>query len=240
METYSTPDAAETVEIEFRVPDRQLFFVDASAVTGGSISLAELFPRADGRLLEYFTVEGVRPDRVFAAADDTPGIDEARLVRAIEDSSLFEFVVSGPCIGGTLADLGAVIREVQARDGVGQVVADVPPHVDVREVVESVSDRHEVEFVARRERDRSAPEFTRKAFRDALVERLTERQLETLRIALASGYYRWPREATAEDCAERLGISQPTFAQHLRAGERKVLEALLEDVHHPDTPPAIR
>lgn len=239
METRSTSDAEGTVEVEFRVPDRRLFFVDVSAVTGGSISLAELFPRADGRLLEYFTVEGVRPERVFEAAGDATGIDEARLVREVDDSSLFEFVVSGPCIGGTLADLGAVIREVEARDGTGRVVADVPPHASVREVVESVQERHEAEFVARRIRDRSAPEFTRKAFRDALVDRLTERQMETLRAALGSGYYRWPREATAEECAERLGISQPTFAQHLRAGERKVLEALLEDVHREDSPAAM-
>lgn len=239
METHPTSGAEETVEVEFRVPDRRLFFVDASAVTGGSISLAELFPRADGRLLEYFSVEGVSPDHVLEAAEEAPGVDEMRLVRAIEDCSLFEFVVSGPCIGGTLADLGAVIRTVEARDGVGRVVADVPPHVGVREVVESVRERHEAEFVARRERERSAPEFTRKAFREGLVDRLTERQLETLRVAIDSGYYRWPREATAEECAGRLGIAQPTFTQHLRAGERKVLEALLEDVH-PESPAAIQ
>lgn len=235
METHRTAGAEETVEVEFRVPDRRLFFVDASAVTGGTVSLAELFPRADGRLLEFFTVEGVQPDSVLAVADNAPGIDEARLVRAVDDSSLLEFVVSGPCIAGTLADVGAVIREVEARDGTGRVVADVPPHVGVREVVESVRERHEAEFVARRERDRSAPQFTRKALQDGLVDRLTERQLETLQTALAAGYYRWPREVTSEECADRLGITQPTFAQHLRAAEQKVLEALLEDVHTEST-----
>ena len=239
METHRTTGPESTVEVEFRVPDRGLFFVDASAVTGGSVSLAELFPRADGRLLEYFTVEDVPPEPVFEAAEGAVGIDEARLVRTIEDSSLFEFVVSGPCIAGTLADLGAVVREVEALDGVGRVVADVPPHVGVREVVETVREHHEAEFVARRERDRSAPEFTRKAFRDALVDRLTDRQLESLRAALAAGYYRWPREATAEECAEALGITQPTFTEHLRAGERKILEALLDDVHA-ETPTVAR
>lgn len=240
MGTNTTRDGKGAVEVEFCVPDRRLFFVEASAVTGGSISLAELFPRADGRLLEYFTVDGVQPERIVEVAGDAPGIDEARLVRAVDDSSLIEFVVSGPCIGGTLANLGAVIREVEAENGTGRVVADVPSHVDVRAVVESVRERHEAEFVACRVRDHSAPEFSREGFRDALLDRLTERQLETLREALASGYYRWPREATAEECAERLGISQPTFAQHIRAGERKVLEALLKDVHHRDAPAAMQ
>lgn len=240
METHPTVDPDETVELEFSVPDRGLFFVEASAETAAEISLAELFPRADGRLLEYFTIEGVPPDRVLEVVRDASAIDEARLVRAVDDSSLFEFVVSGPCIAGTLAEVGAVVREVVARDGIGRVVADVPPHVGVRTVVETVQGRHEAEFVARRERDRSAPEFTRKTFRDGLVDRLTERQLESLRTALAAGYYRWPREATAEECAERLGISQPTFTQHLRAGERKLLEVLLEDVHRQELPAAIQ
>ena len=237
MATHHISGVEAAVQLEFRVPDRGLFFVDASRDAPATVSLAELFPRADGRLLEYFTVEGVPPDRVFDLADDEPSIDEARLVSSTDDSSLFEFVVSGPCIAGTLADVGAAVRSVSARAGVGRVVADVPPHADVREVVEAVQDAHDAELVARRERDHDTPAFTKGAFRERLVDRLTERQLETLRTALAAGYYRWPRAATAEECAERLGIAQPTFTQHLRAGERKLLEALFE-VTQPREPPS--
>lgn len=240
MATHHVEKSGEAVEIEFRVPDRRLFFVDASGDATGRVSLAELFPRADGRLLEYFTIEGVPPDRVFDLVADEPSVDEARLVRSMDDGSLFEFVVSGPCIAGTLADAGAAVRAVSARAGVGRVVADVPPHADVREVVESVQELHDAELVARRERDRPAPAFTKGAFRETLVEQLTERQLETLRTALAAGYYRWPREATAEECAERLDIAQPTFTQHLRAGERKVLEALFDESRQSEAPPAAR
>lgn len=239
METHHTERPEEPVEVEFRVSDRDLFFVDASALTGASISLAELFPRADGLLLEYFTIEGVPPDQVVEVVRDASAIDEARLVRAVEESSLFEFVVSGPCIAGTLAEVGATARDVEAVDGVGRVVTDVPPHVGVRDVVESVCERHDAEFVARREHERSAPEFMGKAFRTGVIDRLTERQLESLRTALAAGYYRWPREATAEECADVLGISQPTFTQHLRAAEEKVLEDLLEEVNT-DPPVAIQ
>lgn len=240
MEPHHKDRAGVTVELELEVPDRDLFFVDASAKTGAEISLAELFPRADGRLLEYFTVEGVPPDRVVEAARNAAAVDEARLVRSVDGGSLFEFVVSGPCIGGTLAGVGAVIRELTASDGVGRVLADVPPHVDVREVVEVVGDHHQAVLVAQRGRDRAGPEFTRRAFRERLREQLTDRQLETLRTALSAGYYRWPREATAEECADRLGISQPTFAQHLRAAERKVFDSLFEDTERRERPAVVR
>lgn len=240
MKTHHANQSDGTVELEFRVPDRRLFFVDASAKTGAEISLAKLFPRADGLLLEYFTIEGVPPDRVVEAAREATAIDEARLVRSVDGSALFEFVVSGPCIGGTLAEAGAVIRELGASDGVGRVLADVPPHVDVRAVVEAVGERHDASLLARRERDRPAPEFSRQSFRATLRDQLTDRQLETLRAALAAGYYRWPREATAEECADDLGISQPTFAQHLRVAERKVLETLFEESRRRERPATVR
>lgn len=235
MATQDHQPAETAVELEFRVRDRDLFFVRASG-RGARVALAEMVQRSDGRLLEYFTVEGVSPDPVRAAAERAPGIDDARLVRRVEGHHLFEFVVAGPCVGATLADAGAVVREAVAEDGVGRVLADVPPHADAGRVVETVRARHDAELLARRERDRPAPEFTRQAFCVRLADRLTDRQLEVLRTAYAGGYFTWPRESTAEECAEALGVTQPTFTQHLRASERKVLGALLEDLPGGDDP----
>lgn len=225
-----------SVELEFRVRDTALFFVRASADANCRITLAEMIHRSDGRLLEYFTVEGVPPDSVLAAAEAAASIDDARVVRheETEDETLYEFVVDGPCIGSTLADEGALIRDVAATDGVGRVVADVPPHVDAQQVVETVRDRHDADLTAHRERDRRFPDFTAREFRATLVGRLTGRQLETLRTAYAGGYFDWPRESTAEACASALGISQPTFNQHLRASQRKLLDSLF------DVPPGMR
>lgn len=229
MATGEVQPAETSVELEFRLDDRALFFVRASAEAGCRVSLADMIHRTDGRLLEYFSVEGAAPDDVLAAAAAAPSIDDARLVRDADGGALYEFVVSGPCVGATLADAGAVVRAVTAEDGVGLVVADVPPHADATDVIRTVEDRHDGELVARRERDRSAPEFTAREFRARLAERLTDRQLETLRTAFASGYFAWPRERTAAECAAVLDITQPTFNQHLRAGQAKLIEALLDE-----------
>lgn len=221
--------SGSSVEVEFQVRDRDLFFVRASGEVSCQVALAEMIHRSDGRLLEYFTVEGATQERVLTAAGEATAIDDARAIREDGDETLYEFVVSGPCIGGTLADAGAMIREVVAVDGVGRVVAEVPPHADARQVAETVADRHGAELIARRQRDRAAPDFTGRAFRATLAESLTDRQLEALRTAYASDYFAWPRESTAEECAEALGISQPTFTQHLRAAQAKLAAALFDE-----------
>lgn len=228
MATHDLERTERSVELAFEVRDRRLFFVRASAEASCRVTLAEMVHRSDGDLLEFFTIEGASPGAVLDAAAEATAIEDARLIRENEGESLFEFVVSGPCIGGTLADVEAIVRDVVAEDGVGRVVADVPPHADARRVVETVRARHDAELVVQRERDRSAPEFTAREFRATLADRLTDRQLETLRTAWAAGYFAWPRESTGEDCADALGIAQPTFTEHLRIGQAKVVEALFD------------
>jgi predicted DNA binding protein len=70
------------------------------------------------------------------------------------------------------------------------------------------------------------PFQTRRTFYATLEERLTDRQLEALRLAYRSGYFEWPRDSSASDVAESMGVTQPTFNGHLRAGERKLFELL--------------
>jgi len=47
--------------------------------------------------------------------------------------------------------------------------------------------------------------------------------------ALTSGYFEWPRGSTAEEVASSLGIAAPTFHEHLRAGERKLIESFFAE-----------
>ena len=216
----------ETVELELRVRDRNCFFVAASSEASCTVQLEEMFQRSDGRLLEFFSVQGASPERVLGLSADAPAIDEARIVRSDDEGGLFQFVVAGPCVTVTLADTGAVTRSVTASDGEGRVVADVPRHVDVRTVVEAFRDRHPgSELVARRQRS-GGLRVARDAAEGRLLDRLTDRQQEALRTAYLSGYFSWPRESGAEACADALGVSQPTFSQHLRVGQHRLFDVL--------------
>jgi len=227
--TESMPSGS-AVELEFAIRDEDCFFVDVSAREACRVDLEHLIHRSDELLLEFFSVEGASADRVLEIAGASSIIADARLVGAGADNDLFEFVVSGPCVTTTLADAGAVTREVSAENGRGRVVADVPAHVDVRGVVETFRSRHgDTTLVAQRDREQPVPVQTRNGARATIGDRLTAKQFEVLRTAYAGGYFRWPRERTADECAQALGISQPTFSQHIRTAQEKVFEALFED-----------
>lgn len=67
-------------------------------------------------------------------------------------------------------------------------------------------------------------------FVDEVYDTLSDRQLEALLTAKSEGYYSWPREVNANEVAEEVGISGPTFLEHLRKAEKKMLVPLLEEV----------
>jgi len=56
---------------------------------------------------------------------------------------------------------------------------------------------------------------------------LSKRQLEVVEAALNAGYYDWPRGADAETVASQLDITHPTFLEHLRKAEKKLLSNAL-------------
>ncbi|WP_408960480.1 helix-turn-helix domain-containing protein [Natrinema sp. 74] len=57
---------------------------------------------------------------------------------------------------------------------------------------------------------------------------LTDRQHEALALAISRGYYDNPRQATASELAEEMGISQPSMSNLLRRGERQLLTSTIE------------
>ena len=65
---------------------------------------------------------------------------------------------------------------------------------------------------------------------DRVYDQLSPRQIECLFEASDAGYYNWPREISATDVADLLGVSSPTFLEHLRKGEQKALDLVLEEL----------
>lgn len=57
---------------------------------------------------------------------------------------------------------------------------------------------------------------------------LSDRQYETVQMALEMGYFAWPRETDIETIADALDIAHSTALEHLRKGQRKLLERSLQ------------
>lgn len=235
MGTAGFESTGRASELELRTRDPSCFFIAASERLDCQVELEHFVNRSDGRLLEYFSVVDAVPADVLAMAEEADGITDTRLVNRGVNSGLFEFIVSGKCVTTTLADAGAVATSVGADSGVGNVVADVPAHVDVRQVFTRFRDCHpETEMVACRDADESVPVRTDRGAEAALAGRLTDKQLEVLRTAYLSGYFNWPRQSSAEECAEALDIAQPTFSQHIRAAQHRVLGGMFGTDHGAD------
>lgn len=212
-------------EIVLRVRDPACFLVRASREADCEVRLEELLHRADDRIVEVVSFMDASVDRVNSMAVEEPSVADARLVGDGPDGCLFEFVVDEPSVSGSLAEAGAMTRSVAAASGVGRLVAVVPSGVDVRSVLEAFQrDYPDSELLAQRERD--PPIRTPQGLHVALAGRLTEKQFEAVETAFRLGYFEWPREHTATECASALGISQPTFSQHVRAAEHAVFGVL--------------
>lgn len=55
---------------------------------------------------------------------------------------------------------------------------------------------------------------------------LSERQREVFKLARERGYYEWPREVSAKELADELGVSKATTLEHLRKAEAKIMNSL--------------
>lgn len=107
----------------------------------------------------------------------------------------------------TYGEKGMTVRLVGPETAVQTLFDQLPQ--DVREELE-------VERIAE-----YGPEST------DLRGQLTTRQLEVLGGAIDIGYYSFPREATIDDLARRLGISRSTTSEHLRRIEARVFGTLV-------------
>ena len=127
-----------------------------------------------------------------------------------------------------LVERDGAIRSLSIDGDSVRAIIDLPATTETREFIETLQGEYpETELLARRSRDR--PATTRHELRTAFEERLTERQQEVLRTAYLSGFFESPRANTGQEITASLGISQPTFIQHLRASQRKIFEMVFDE-----------
>lgn len=221
------------VELKFDVSDAGCFVVEVSAELGCRCRVERgVFVADDGGegIRCYLRVEGVSTERARDALDERADVREARVVRSGDDEGLLEIVRTD--LGPTaqfLRDAGASIREATADHGEGTLIVQVSRAADIRRLVDVVQSGYPgSKLVAKRELDGESRGPMDPW--EQLSEQLTDKQKIALETACANGYYEWPRESTAEEIAESMGISSATLHQHLRRGEQKILSVFLEEM----------
>jgi len=215
-----------TVELEFRADSDEACLVwlaqacDCRMEIVGSVDLGE-------DVLQYLAVDGASVEAVADAAVGSDTITGARVIRAEgEDAGVVE-LRTPRSLRSSLSEVGARLEAAVVTSAGTRVVVEAPSDADVRAIHEAVRRSNPgATLVTKTEGDRSKLDDREGV---GVTEALTDRQREILQAAYLAGYYAWPRDTTAEELAESLGIASPTLHQHLRRAERNILDALFSE-----------
>lgn len=215
-------------QLTFRVTAPDGYLAPLSLDAEGPLRLEWSTPDEKGtnRYRHYITAVGLDPNRAVELAREREHIESVEHIGDNSDGKVLE-IITNDSLTQRLFDVGATPASVVAEDGETTIVAEVSDDADSREVAEAVKGLFETaELVSKRDRDRPIP--TTDEFYDAVDDGLTDRQRSALKHAFFGGYFSWPRDATAEDIAESMDISSPTFHYHIRHAQHALTEAYLE------------
>ncbi|WP_135661885.1 bacterio-opsin activator domain-containing protein [Halorhabdus rudnickae] len=219
--------ADRVVELTLRLSDPAAPFVATGAETDTRIDMKGVIPQGK-ELLCYVDAETGEqsPDEIAATLADHQAIVETRTVAEYDGGGSIEVRQRAETPLGQLLSQGGIVRSATFGPDEDRVVIELPPSEDVRRIADAITRQYDAEVLAKRERKRD--ERTTGEVRDELTDRLTDRQQEALRTAFYADYFESPRESSAAEVADALGITGPTLLHHLRAGQRKLLAELFE------------
>ncbi|QLK25153.1 PAS domain-containing protein [Natrinema zhouii] len=217
-------DAVVAVELE--LTDRSLAPVALSAEADCRLEYRRSVHRTDDETASLFTVTGANADELVAAAAALPDVD-CRVIVERDEECLIELTGADELVGW-LSERGARTQAIESEAGRARVTLEIPRSANVRSVVEAVEDRYSgTDVVSFQQRDRD--DETREEFAAGLEAALTDRQFGALQRAYLGGYFEWPRPTTGEELAQTMGVSRPTFHEHLRTAEAKLCRAFFGD-----------
>lgn len=180
------------------------------------VSTSVTLPQSEGSVSE-FLAEGTPPDR-----------DDIREIFSYGTQSLYRIRHDGEerCPCECLGKHGCPIHRYMAEDGKLTLVFHAADFETLQTAVDDLRQRYSPVDVQRLLQPplEGTPEdrvFVNRG-------RLTDRQLEVLETAYKMGYFERPKQANATEIADRLGIAQSTFTEHLMTAQRKLLDDTLE------------
>ncbi|SIS13675.1 bacterio-opsin activator domain-containing protein [Natronorubrum thiooxidans] len=215
------------VELEFEVTDPRVFYLTVTEEFDCRCEFERSIPIDDGKIMHYHMITGVQPAAVLELAADSDHIEDATAIAKRDDGFVLQSTTS-KSPAETALQAGATYQSAVAEDGRGRLVVEAPQSADIREIVAGLEEAFStVELRSKRERERSI--HTADEFRDAVEAQLTEKQRTAIESAYFSGYYDWPREITAEELADSMGVSSSTLHQHLRNGIWHLLSSFFQN-----------
>jgi PAS domain S-box-containing protein len=201
-------------ELEFEVTGSSCLAVPVSAALDCYCEVEHNTLTSDDDHLLYLRVDHPKAADVIDAAATVDSVTSCRPVWEDDEECVVE-VIKTESGAETMIGFGAAVSEASAERGTGTLVIQLPQSVDTGAVVDAYIDRNpDARLVSKRTVDRAVE--TAQSVDDGALEHLTEKQRSALFTAFHAGYFNWPRGSTAEEVASSLGVTSPTFQQHLR------------------------
>jgi len=217
--------ASTVVELEFEgVPGDPSPIFPATRAEA-NVSLEGSTPNSEGWLLHLAT-EGVPPTKIADWMQASTHVERTRVITNGSQSGRLEAVLSSSPLLDVLTTTGASLQEATVSPDEARFIVTAPTDADISHIVNRVTEECPgVDLMATCER---SPERATNPQPGGMLDELTPRQREVLEAAYRAGYFSWPRESTAEEVAEALGIARSTVHAHLRKSERNILSEILE------------
>jgi PAS domain S-box-containing protein len=213
-------------ELTFRVPEPDAVFARTARALDCRLDL-EGYVAVGDRWALYVAVEGTGPGDVAAALREAAAVESTRVLDGGTDGGRIEIVAEEPPMLRTVTGGAASIRTASADAEALELVLEAPVDTDARTVAGRVREVYPgAELVAKHERDHRATTLGRP---DGVLGELTDRQREALEAAYRAGYFDWPRDSSAEQVADSLGVAGATFHGHLRKAERRLIARLFDE-----------
>jgi len=186
---------------------------------GVTVELERLIPH-ETLIIPYFWVRGIETEDIEASFEQHVGVSNIRLIDNVEDEYLMRAEWEQEYFGilSALASANVVVLS-----GIGTKDAW---RFEVRgESLEAIAEFREY----CQENDIPIEITAVHAMLPIQGEgyELTETQREALVLAYQRGYFNTPREASLEEIADELGITQQSLSSRLRRGHRRLIGATL-------------
>ncbi len=169
------------------------------------------------------------PDATPSEIKSAETVGYASSVQVVtEDPTVVRVDTTAPVVVPAVRDHGGRLRSLAVEAGRGELAAAFVRRRSVRDFVDDVSEYADaVELLRCETIDDPTTNRVGRPLND-LRERLTDRQRELLQAAYLGGYFDRTRQISGEDLAETFDLNHSTVYGHLRAGQRRLLEALFE------------
>ena len=189
------------------------------SLPGVTVELERLIPHQT-LIIPYFWVRGVETEDIEAEFERHAGVTDIRLIDSVEDEYLMRAEWKDEYFGvlSALAKANVVLLtgigtkdgwQFEVRGEARETIADFREYCQQNDIAITITAVHAMLPI------------------QGEGYELTETQHEALVLAYERGYFDTPREASLEEIADELGITQQSLSSRLRRGHRRLIGATL-------------